>query len=132
MLLRLNVKGKQLSSIPRPAKGTRTLEPSFSAFLLGYFFCFLTLNYSVLQYTIPLTSKFISFCVTLINPLGSHTLILIGYFNFNCGILTLLYCTLSTSVLLFSSFYFLFSLFSLLPTLFSPLSSPHSLLPTLF
>ena len=36
---------------PCSAKGTKTLELSFSAFF----------NYSVLQYTIPLTSKLISF-----------------------------------------------------------------------
>ena len=35
------------------------------------------------------------FCVTLVNPLGSHTLIFPDYF-FNCGILTLLLCILST------------------------------------
>ena len=58
------------------------------------FCCFL--KYSVFQYTILLTSKFISFCVTLVNLLGPHTSILTGYFFFNCGILTLLFCTLST------------------------------------
>ena len=58
------------------------------------FCCFL--NYSVFQYTILLTSKFISFCVTLVNLLGPHTSILTGYFFFNGGILTLLVCTLST------------------------------------
>ena len=36
-----------------------------------------------------------SFCVTLVNPLGSHTLIFPEYF-FNCEILTLLFCILST------------------------------------
>ena len=35
------------------------------------------------------------FCVTLVNPLGPHSFIFPDYF-FNCGILTLLLCTLST------------------------------------
>lgn len=56
----------------------------------------LSLISSVLQYTIPLKSKFISFYETLINLLGSHSLSLSGYFFLNCGILTLIHCTLCT------------------------------------
>ena len=69
-------------------------------------------NYTVLQYAILLKSKLFLFCVTLVNHIGSHALI--GYFFFNCGILTLLCCALST---LFSS-----SLLSLLSPLLSPFS----------
>ena len=68
------------------ARCTKTFELSFSAFF----------NYSILQYTVPLLSKPSSFCVTLVNILGSHSLILSGLLLLNCGILTLLYCTLST------------------------------------
>ena len=83
--------------------------------------CLFLLNLIIpfFQYTILLTSKSSSFCVTQANLLGSHTLILTGYFFFNCRILTLLYCTLSTFFLssfpssLFSLFSFLFSLHSL-------------------
>ena len=58
------------------------------------FFAFF-FNYSVLQYVILLTSKLISFCVTPVNTLGSHTLSFTEYVFFNCGILNLLFCTLS-------------------------------------
>ena len=68
------------------ARCTKTFELSFSAFF----------NYSILQYTVPILSKPSSFCVTLVNILGSHSLILSGLLLLNCGILTLLYCTLST------------------------------------
>ena len=67
--------------------------------------CLFLLNLIIpfFQYTILLTSKSSSFCVTQANLLGSHTLILTGYFlvkmlnaRLNHGILSLLFCTLST------------------------------------
>ena len=61
----------------------------------------------------------------IVSLIGSHTLILTGYFFFNCGILTPLYCTLSTFFL--SSFpSSLFSLFSFLSTLFQVNSKEHT------
>ena len=75
------------------------------------FCCFL--NYSVFQYTILLTSKFISFCVTLVNLLGPHTLILTGYFFFHSNS-TILHTV--HILLIFSSLFSLLSFFS----------SPHS------
>ena len=61
-------------------------------------------------YTIPPTSKLILFCIILVNLLGSHTLNITGNFFFNCGILTVLQCTLST--LFQSSLFSPFSPFS--------------------
>ena len=104
VLLRLNVGGT-----PRSAKGTKTLELSFSAFF----------NYSVLQYTIPLTSKLISFWVILVNLSCSHTLILNGYFFLNCGILSGASLLHTVYILLvFSSLSPIYSLLSLLHFLF--------------
>ena len=57
------------------------------------FSCPLIIRFSSTQFYLH-PSLFL-FCVTLVNPLGSHTLIFPDYF-FNCGILTLLLCTLST------------------------------------
>ena len=85
--------------------------------LLNCFFTFF-INYSVLQYTILLISKLISFCVNLVNLLGSHTLILTEYLFFECTILTLLICILST--------FFQSALLSLLSSLFSRLLSELS------
>ena len=61
----------------------------------------------------------------IVSLIGSHILILTGYFFFNCRILTPLYCTLSTFFL--SSFpSSLFSLFSFLSTLFQVNSKEHT------
>ena len=95
--------GNLLSNTQRPAKGTKTLEMYLSAFF----------NYWVHQYTIPITSKLLSFCWTLCWIfLGSHTFILNNSYP---TAEFLLNCTLSSPL-------------SLLPTLFSPLSSLKSLL----
>lgn len=57
----------------RPAKGTKTLELSYPLFFS---------NNPVLQYTTPLGSKLISFCLTLVDFLGP--LILTEYFLLTC------------------------------------------------
>ena len=74
------------------------------------FFAFF-FNYLVFQYIILLKSKLISFCVTLVNPLGSHNLIFTEHFSFNSRNLTPLQCTLST--------FFWFALLSLHSSLLS-------------
>ena len=107
--------GDQLSSTPRPAKSTKTLELSFSAFF----------NYSVLQYTIPLTSKRISFGVTLVNLLSSHTFdshwIPLQQRNCDSTLLHTVY-----SLLVFSSHCSLHSLFSLISILFQVNSNENA------
>ena len=86
-----------------------TLDERHQDSLIVFFAFFF--NYSVPQYTILLTSKLISFCATLVNPLGSHTLSFTAYFYFNYRIQILLICTLST--------FFWSALLSLLSTLLS-------------
>ena len=113
LLRLLNVEGKLAIEHTTPGEGTWTLALSLSAFF----------NYWVLQYIIPVTSKPLLLCWTLVNLLGSHTFILTEYFFSNCGILTLLYCTLSHSpcLILWISLFSLLSFFSSLHPLVSKL-----------
>ena len=92
-------RGNSLSSTQRPAKGIKTLELTLSVFF----------NYWVLQHTIPITSKLLSFCWTLCwILLGSHTFIL------NTSSPTaelLLYCRLSSPLSLLSKVFEVNSMF---------------------
>ena len=109
LLRLLNVEGKLAIEHTTPGEGTWTLALSLSAFF----------NYWVLQYIIPVTSKPLLLCWTLVNLLGSHTFILTEYFFSNCGILTLLDLLHTVYILLVLSSGSLSSLYSL----FSPLST---------